>query len=114
VPRISGGYPAEKPSAVSEVLIRQSTEPGRLAIDPFMGSGSVGVAAIGTGRMFMGNDLCKEAVDITRGRLIEHKAIEVGAGVLVGAPDAGAPGSGRGGAGQLGLAGLAGGVVGAG
>ncbi|HEX2687863.1 MAG TPA: DNA methyltransferase [Kofleriaceae bacterium] len=76
-PRISGGYPAEKPPAVSEVLIRQSTEPGQLVIDPFMGSGSVGVAAVTHGRVFAGNDLCKEAVDITRGRLREAGAGEV-------------------------------------
>src|SRR5882672_8039320 len=45
VPRIRGGYPAEKPAEVAEVLIRQSTESGDVVIDPFMGSGSVGVAA---------------------------------------------------------------------
>ena len=62
-PRINGGYPAEKPPEVSEVLIAQSTEPGELVIDPFMGSGSVGVAAVAHGRDFRGNDLCAEAVD---------------------------------------------------
>src|SRR5215470_3034630 len=76
-PRISGGYPAEKPVAVSEVLIRQSTEPGQLVIDAFMGSGSVGVAAVTAGRRFAGNDLCREAVDITRDRLREAGAQEV-------------------------------------
>jgi site-specific DNA-methyltransferase (adenine-specific) len=70
-PRINGGYPAEKPPEVSEVLIKQSSEPGELVIDPVMGSGSAGVAAIRNGRTFRGNDLCEEAVDITRSRLIE-------------------------------------------
>jgi len=97
-PRISGGYPAEKPSVVSEVLIRQSTEPGQLVIDPFMGSGSVGVAAVTNGRMFGGNDLCKEAVDITRARLREAGATEV-RGLVVPAQ--------VGQVGQLGLVGLA-------
>jgi site-specific DNA-methyltransferase (adenine-specific) len=101
-PRISGGYPAEKPSAVSEVLIRQSTEPGQLVIDPFMGSGSVGVAAGSSGRSFAGNDLCKEAVDIARERLREAGAREAGRlGELVGEPG----GAAR--RGQLGLSGLA-------
>jgi site-specific DNA-methyltransferase (adenine-specific) len=76
-PRVSGGYPAEKPTSVSTTLITQSTEPGQLVIDPFMGSGSVGVAAVTSGRMFAGNDLCAEAVDITRERLLEAKATEV-------------------------------------
>jgi DNA modification methylase len=105
-PRISGGYPAEKPAAVSQVLIRQSTEPGQLVIDPFMGSGSVGVAALTSGRSFAGNDVCKEAVDITRERLREARGSEVDSfGALVEVEAAG-----RGGArssGQLGLAGLA-------
>jgi site-specific DNA-methyltransferase (adenine-specific) len=99
-PRISGGYPAEKPSAVSEVLIRQSTEPGQLVVDPFMGSGSVGVAAVTNGRSFAGNDLCREAVDITRARLREAAAREArGLAELIDEP-----GGARGG--QLGLAGL--------
>jgi hypothetical protein len=99
-PRISGGYPAEKPAAVSEVLIRQSTEPGQLVVDPFMGSGSVGVAAVTNGRSFSGNDLCREAVDITRDRLREAGARE--ARDLAALIDE--PGGARGG--QLGLAGL--------
>jgi site-specific DNA-methyltransferase (adenine-specific) len=69
--RIVGGYPAEKPPEVSEVLIKQSTEPGELVIDPFMGSGSVGLAAIRNRRNFRGNDLCAEALDITRDRLLD-------------------------------------------
>lgn len=77
VKRITGGYPAEKPAAVSEVLIRQSSEPGQIVVDPFMGSGSVGVAAARQGRAFLGNDLCAEAVDIARGRLLEAGAREV-------------------------------------
>jgi len=96
-PRISGGYPAEKPPKISQVLITQSTEPGHLVIDPFMGSGSVGVAAVSHGRGFLGNDLCQEAVDITRGRLREAGAIEVGAAALA------SPGAAPG---QLGLSGL--------
>jgi site-specific DNA-methyltransferase (adenine-specific) len=75
-PRIVGGYPAEKPPQVSSVLVEQSTQPGDLVIDPFMGSGSTGVAAVSNGRHFMGNDLCAEAIDITRARLIELGAKE--------------------------------------
>ena len=73
-PRVIGGYPTEKPVAVSEVLVRQSTSPGALVIDPFMGSGSVGVAATGLGRHFAGNDLCREAVDTAGRRLGEAGA----------------------------------------
>jgi site-specific DNA-methyltransferase (adenine-specific) len=70
--RIVGGYPAEKPPEVSEILVTQSSERGDLVIDPFMGSGSAGVAAIRNGRNFLGNDLCREAIDITRRRLVDE------------------------------------------
>lgn len=80
-PRVHRGYPAEKPVAVSSVLVRQSSEPGELVIDPFSGSGSVGVAAVQEGRRFLGTDICEQAVAIsnqrvTNGRLaqIEHGA----------------------------------------
>src|SRR3954468_5623624 len=69
VPRIHRGYPAEKPAAVAEVLITQSSSPGDVIADPFMGSGSVGVAALRLGRRFRGTDLNQEAVRLTSDRL---------------------------------------------
>ena len=69
VPRVHRGYPAEKPPAVSEVLIKQSTVPGEIVADPFMGSGSVGVAALTLGRRFRGTDLNPEAVRLSAERL---------------------------------------------
>jgi site-specific DNA-methyltransferase (adenine-specific) len=75
-PRVLNGYPTEKPVGVSDVLVYQSSVAGELVVDPFMGSGSVGVAAVGQGRSFMGNDVCAEAVEITRGRLLEKGAVE--------------------------------------
>ena len=69
IPRIHGGYPAEKPAELSEVLIGQSTKPGEVVADPFMGSGSVGVAAARLGRRFLGNDVNPEAVRLAAERL---------------------------------------------
>lgn len=77
-PRVHRGYPAEKPTAVSAVLIGQSSSPGELVVDPFMGSGSVGAAALSLDRNFAGNDLCDEAVDVTRERLVGMGAQERG------------------------------------
>ena len=74
VPRIRGGYPAEKPVEVAEVLIGQSTQAGETVADPFMGSGSVGVAAVKLRRRFLGNDLNPEAVQISARRLREAGA----------------------------------------
>lgn len=67
--RINGGYPTEKPVEVSEVLIRQSTNPGELVIDPFMGSGSVGVASLRSGRRFRGTDISPDALALSETRL---------------------------------------------
>jgi site-specific DNA-methyltransferase (adenine-specific) len=70
VPRIIGGYPTEKPADVSKVLVTQSSANGGRVVDPFMGAGSVGVAAVTMGRNFYGNDLSTKALDIARERLI--------------------------------------------
>jgi site-specific DNA-methyltransferase (adenine-specific) len=69
VPRVFRGYPTEKPSEVSKILVEQSTEAGALVVDPFCGSGSVGVAAHGCGRSFAGNDLSETALQLSRNRL---------------------------------------------
>jgi len=69
-PRVHAGYPTEKPSAVSEVLIRQSTVAGEIVADPFMGSGSSGVAAVSLGRRFVGTDISRAAVELSTARLL--------------------------------------------
>ena len=87
VPRIRGGYPAEKPAEVAEVLIGQSSEKGDVVADPFMGSGSVGVAAARLGRRFLGNDLNPEAVVIAAQRLREFGVGRVPADIAARQPD---------------------------
>lgn len=75
--RIRGGYPTEKPVEVADLLVRQSSSVGELVIDPFMGSGSTGVAAIGRGRRFAGNDIASDSLMLSRGRLLEAGGVEV-------------------------------------
>jgi site-specific DNA-methyltransferase (adenine-specific) len=70
-PRIFRGYPTEKPVPVSEILVRQSTQSGECIVDPFMGSGSIGLAALQQNRDFLGNDICREAVEISQTRMNE-------------------------------------------
>jgi site-specific DNA-methyltransferase (adenine-specific) len=76
-PRIFRGYPTEKPVSVSEILIQQSTQPGELIADPFMGSGSVGLAALRQGCHFIGNDISPEAIEISRSRMHDFLNPEV-------------------------------------
>jgi site-specific DNA-methyltransferase (adenine-specific) len=50
------GHPAPFPVELPERLIELYTFQGDLVLDPFMGSGSTGVAAVQTGRHFVGFD----------------------------------------------------------
>lgn len=70
-PRVSGGYPAEKPAEIARILVEQSSSPGQLVVDPFMGSGSTGIAAASLGRSFLGNDLSATAHSLAAQRLRE-------------------------------------------
>lgn len=74
-PSVRGkSYPTEKPPEVSEILIRNSTEPGEIIADMFMGSGSVGVAAIRAGRQFIGCDIKPSAMELTAQRIADAEA----------------------------------------
>lgn len=68
-PRVHNGYPTEKPVDVSSVLVRQSSAPGELVIDPFCGSASVGEAALLGGRRFAGADISEAAIETSIARL---------------------------------------------
>jgi site-specific DNA-methyltransferase (adenine-specific) len=74
VPRVRRGYPSEKPVELGDVLVRQSSAPGDLVLDPFAGSAAFGVAAVLAGRDFAGADISKEAIALARTRLLEAGA----------------------------------------
>lgn len=50
----TGFHPTQKPVALMEYLIRTYTNPGDTVLDNCMGSGTTGVAAVNTGRNFIG------------------------------------------------------------
>lgn len=75
--RIAGSnlvHPDEKPVELLEQLITAVTRPGDTVIDPFMGSGSTGVAAVNTGRRVIGIDRDDKYVGIATARLEEAYA----------------------------------------
>lgn len=47
-------HPTQKPVALLTSLVRYSVPVGGIVVDPFMGSGSTGVAALEAGRRFLG------------------------------------------------------------
>jgi DNA modification methylase len=50
-------HPTEKPLSLMRELIQLFTNPGDVIFDPFMGSGTTGVAALECGRRFIGAEL---------------------------------------------------------
>lgn len=68
-----GSYPGkhvcEKPLDLMEHIIRSSSREGATVFDPFMGSGTTGVASVKLGRSFIGSDLSQHWVDVARRRI---------------------------------------------
>jgi site-specific DNA-methyltransferase (adenine-specific)/adenine-specific DNA-methyltransferase len=58
-------YPTQKPVELLERIVRASTNPGDLVLDCFSGSGTTAVAAINSGRRFVGGDINLGAVNLT-------------------------------------------------
>ncbi len=59
--RVYRGYPTEKPVALIETLIEQSSQVGDVIADPFFGSGATLVAAKNLDRKAMGSDVSPSA-----------------------------------------------------
>lgn len=66
-------HPTQKPIALLEYLIKTYTNPGETVLDPTMGSGSTGVAAVNTGRNFVGMELDAGYFDIAQTRIEEAR-----------------------------------------
>jgi site-specific DNA-methyltransferase (adenine-specific)/modification methylase len=64
-------HPTQKPVAIMEWAIKEATESSDRILDPFMGSGTTGVAAIKLGRKFIGIELEPKYFDIACRRIEE-------------------------------------------
>lgn len=65
----ASAHPTEKPVAVCQLYIENSTSPGDLVVDPFMGSGTTGVAAIRAGRRFVGVEIEPQWFEVALDRI---------------------------------------------
>jgi site-specific DNA-methyltransferase (adenine-specific) len=63
------GYPTQKPLALLDRIVRASSNPGDIVLDPFCGSGTTLVAAQSLGRRWVGIDASEDAVSIASKRL---------------------------------------------
>jgi site-specific DNA-methyltransferase (adenine-specific) len=59
-----GSHPTQKPLALLERIVLASTDPGDLILDPFVGSGTTGLAALRHQRRFIGIDLERKFLDL--------------------------------------------------
>ncbi len=76
-------HPTVKPTDLMAYLCRLVTPPGGTVLDPFMGSGSTGKAAIREGFKFVGIDMTPEYVAIAQARIeAECARIELESAVL--------------------------------
>ena len=74
------GHPAPFPVELPRRLIELYTFEGDLVLDPFLGSGSTAVAAVETGRHYIGYELSAEYIELAERRIREgsigHRGIK--------------------------------------
>jgi len=64
-------HPTQKPLALMEWTVVNYTQPGDTILDPFMGSGTTGVACVKTGRNFIGIEIDPDYYAIAEKRIAE-------------------------------------------
>ncbi len=63
------GYPTQKPLSLYERIIKASSNPGNIVLDPFAGCATTCVAAERLGRQWIGVDINEQARDVIHDRL---------------------------------------------
>ena len=64
-------HPTQKPVALMEWILLQVTDEGDTVFDPFMGSGTTGVACVKLGRNFIGCEINPDYYAIAERRIAE-------------------------------------------
>lgn len=87
-----GKHPTQKPAALLDRILLASTREGDLVFDPFAGSATTGVSAIGLGRRFVGCELEPTFVDLAAKRLetalaVRNSRLELAGAHVDGKPD---------------------------
>jgi hypothetical protein len=77
------GYPTQKPEGLMEIIIKASSNPGDIVLDPFAGCGTTLVVAHRLKRHWAGIDISPTACNLMKRRLVKVGALEV---KLVGMP----------------------------
>lgn len=69
LPPNSPNHPSEKPVSLMKRMIEDGTALGEVVLDPFMGSGSTGVAAVEMGRRFIGYEIDEGWYEVAERRI---------------------------------------------
>jgi len=62
-------HPTVKPIALMEYLVKLVSREGQVVLDPFMGSGTTGMACVNTGRDFIGIEIDEDYFKIAQARI---------------------------------------------
>jgi len=62
-------HPTQKPLSLMRAIVRDTTVAGQIVFDPFMGSGTTGVAAVMSNRLFIGTEINQTYFDIANRRI---------------------------------------------
>ncbi len=73
-------HPSVKPIELMRWLVRLACPAGGLVLDPFMGSGTTGIAAVSEGRRFCGIERDDDYLEIARARITHHGGRVAGGG----------------------------------
>lgn len=68
-----GKHPTQKPLDLLKRIILASTNKGDIVLDPFTGSSTTGIAAALNGRKFVGIDLEKEYLEVSKKRFLDMR-----------------------------------------
>ena len=69
------GYPTQKPLALLDRIIKASSKPGDIVLDPFCGCATACVSAESLGRQWIGIDLSEVAAQLVESRLRDQSGI---------------------------------------
>lgn len=69
---VSRVHPTQKPVAVMEWVLRQTTKDSDVVLDPFMGSGTTGLACVLLDRKFIGIEMVPQYFDIACKRISDE------------------------------------------
>ena len=70
--KLNGGHKTQKPIYVMEWLLERLTEVDDIILDPFMGSGSTGIACKNLNRSFIGMELGENYFNMAKERIENH------------------------------------------